>query len=446
MNDPVTINGLVTLTAYCRRNVRPDLCRLWCNADSKGVTVRQALASIAHRSHSFPSNRSLVIAARRRRSAWRAAAPASANAKYAAIVVDANTGKTLFSSNADAPRYPASLTKMMTLYLIFEALAERQDQEDNQGAVLGECRGRAADQARRQGRRLGHRRDGDLSLVTNRPMTRRRRSANCSAARKNGFARMMTAKARAARHDRHHLPQRLRPAQPRPAPTARDMATLGIALREHFPQYYPLFLDSARSLTASSASPTTTACSAASRASTASRPATPAPPASTSSRRCPTATAASSPSSWAAQSGGSARQAHGRADQRPICRRHRPAAAATSSPRPAATTRSGARQGDAAQEERADAGRKPGRRTEVDGRSTDEERKRPSRNRARRQDQEGQDRHRADAQVRGRRAGLCRADPGAHGRHRPGQHRLGRRPAGRSRSPRRRARPRPAPS
>ena len=44
-------------------------------------------------------------------------------AKYAAVVIDANTGKTLYSSSADAARYPASLTKMMTLYLVFEALS-----------------------------------------------------------------------------------------------------------------------------------------------------------------------------------------------------------------------------------------------------------------------------------------------------------------------------------
>ena len=50
------------------------------------------------------------------------AAPAQANTKYAAIVVDANTGRTLFESSADAPRYPASLTKMMTLYMAFEAM------------------------------------------------------------------------------------------------------------------------------------------------------------------------------------------------------------------------------------------------------------------------------------------------------------------------------------
>ena len=42
--------------------------------------------------------------------------------KYAAIVVDARTGRSLFEVNSTAQRYPASLTKMMTLYLLFEAL------------------------------------------------------------------------------------------------------------------------------------------------------------------------------------------------------------------------------------------------------------------------------------------------------------------------------------
>ena len=41
---------------------------------------------------------------------------------YAAMVVDAGNGRTLFQAKADAARYPASLTKMMTLYLLFEAL------------------------------------------------------------------------------------------------------------------------------------------------------------------------------------------------------------------------------------------------------------------------------------------------------------------------------------
>jgi D-alanyl-D-alanine carboxypeptidase len=49
-------------------------------------------------------------------------AQSSDNARYAAIVVDATTGEVLFARRADSPRYPASVTKMMTLYLAFEAL------------------------------------------------------------------------------------------------------------------------------------------------------------------------------------------------------------------------------------------------------------------------------------------------------------------------------------
>ena len=47
--------------------------------------------------------------------------PAKA-AKYAAIVIEETSGKVLFARNADKARYPASLTKLMTLYLLFEEL------------------------------------------------------------------------------------------------------------------------------------------------------------------------------------------------------------------------------------------------------------------------------------------------------------------------------------
>src|SRR5512141_1537928 len=48
---------------------------------------------------------------------------AASQTKYAAIVVDAKTGEILYAKHADSPRYPASITKVMTLYLTFEALA-----------------------------------------------------------------------------------------------------------------------------------------------------------------------------------------------------------------------------------------------------------------------------------------------------------------------------------
>src|SRR5690606_8200467 len=47
---------------------------------------------------------------------------AEANSKYAGIVIDANNGKVLYANAADAKRYPASLTKIMTLYIMFEEI------------------------------------------------------------------------------------------------------------------------------------------------------------------------------------------------------------------------------------------------------------------------------------------------------------------------------------
>jgi D-alanyl-D-alanine carboxypeptidase len=51
---------------------------------------------------------------------------AEAQAKYASIIINADTGEVVEEVNADASSYPASLTKMMTLYLTFEALNKGQ--------------------------------------------------------------------------------------------------------------------------------------------------------------------------------------------------------------------------------------------------------------------------------------------------------------------------------
>lgn len=51
---------------------------------------------------------------------------AQANPRYASIVIDADTGEVLHESRANASRYPASLTKMMTLYMLFEAMKQRR--------------------------------------------------------------------------------------------------------------------------------------------------------------------------------------------------------------------------------------------------------------------------------------------------------------------------------
>src|SRR4029077_9577736 len=72
---------------------------------------------------SFATALALVSAPAHARSAQKPGSdPALDNPRYAAIVIDANSGTALRQANADSPRHPASLTKIMTLYLLFERL------------------------------------------------------------------------------------------------------------------------------------------------------------------------------------------------------------------------------------------------------------------------------------------------------------------------------------
>jgi D-alanyl-D-alanine carboxypeptidase len=169
-----------------------------------------------------------------------AATPALA-AKPAGIVIDANTGKILYSDDAGGRRYPASLTKMMTLYLVFEALESGKIRKST--PVVMTPRG-AAQQPSKLGLRAGKTftvEQGILSLVT--------RSANdvatsfgeFLAGNDDAFGRMMTAKARSlGMRDTIYVNANGLPDK-RQVTTARDQALLGIALRQHFPQYYPYF-------------------------------------------------------------------------------------------------------------------------------------------------------------------------------------------------------------
>jgi D-alanyl-D-alanine carboxypeptidase len=202
--------------------------------------VRQALAAYGLRAASF-LKLALALLTALALMLGAAAEASAANGKYAAIVVDANTGKTLFSANADQARYPASLTKMMTLYMVFERLASGKLKKGTQIPFSKHAASMAPT-------KLGVRAGGSASvetiiysLVT--------RSANDSAAAvaeyiggsEDGFARMMTAKARSLGmrgtvfRNASGLPDTAQHS------TARDLAILGLALREHFPQYYPYF-------------------------------------------------------------------------------------------------------------------------------------------------------------------------------------------------------------
>lgn len=162
-------------------------------------------------------------------------------AEYAGIVVDARTGKVLYSDSADELRYPASLTKMMTLYLTFEALEAGKITKDTPVPFSKHASSEAPS-------KLGVRPGASitveqavLALVT--------RSANDAATAlgemlggsEDRFARIMTNKARALGMTRTTYRNANGLPNDAQMTTARDQARLGMALRQHFPQYYGYF-------------------------------------------------------------------------------------------------------------------------------------------------------------------------------------------------------------
>nr|WP_210285817.1 D-alanyl-D-alanine carboxypeptidase [Aureimonas jatrophae] len=165
----------------------------------------------------------------------------AADDRYAAIVIDANNGKVLFAKSADEQRYPASLTKMMTLYMLFEALETGRATLSTPMKVSAYAAGRPPSKL---GMKVGSTlsvEEGIFALVT--------RSANDAAVvigeylggTESQFAQMMTSKARQLGMSRTVFRNANGLPNTDQHTTARDMATLGIALREHFPQYYRYF-------------------------------------------------------------------------------------------------------------------------------------------------------------------------------------------------------------
>ncbi|WP_438748891.1 SPOR domain-containing protein [Pararhizobium sp. O133] len=168
-------------------------------------------------------------------------ATAASAAKYAGIVVDAKTGKVLYSEDADSLRYPASLTKMMTLYLTFEAL---EAGKITKNTPVSFSKNASAEPPSKLGVRSGKSitvEQAILALVT--------RSANDAATAlgemlggsEDRFARIMTNKARALGMTRTTYRNANGLPNGAQMTTARDQARLGMALRQHFPQYYGYF-------------------------------------------------------------------------------------------------------------------------------------------------------------------------------------------------------------
>jgi len=161
--------------------------------------------------------------------------------QFSSIIVDANSGATLASTSPDGIRHPASLTKIMTLYLLFERLDAGKMKLDTEMPVSEH----ASDQApTKLGLRPGQTirvEDAIKGLVT--------RSANDAAVviaeaiggEEDGFAKLMTRKARALGMSRTTYRNASGLPDDEQVTTARDQAILGRAIQDRFPRYYRYF-------------------------------------------------------------------------------------------------------------------------------------------------------------------------------------------------------------
>jgi D-alanyl-D-alanine carboxypeptidase len=160
---------------------------------------------------------------------------------FSALVVDAYTGELLYSQSPDDQRHPASLTKVMTLYVLFEELEAGRMTLATKLKVSRHA-------ASRPPSRLGLKAGGTIS-VENAIKALITRSANDVAAAigesisgsETAFATRMTKTARAIGMTRTTFRNASGLPNPAQVTTARDMATLGLRIQRDFPRYYPYF-------------------------------------------------------------------------------------------------------------------------------------------------------------------------------------------------------------
>jgi D-alanyl-D-alanine carboxypeptidase len=159
----------------------------------------------------------------------------------ASIVVDGNTGAVLQASNPDAPRHPASLTKIMTLYLLFERLDAGKIKLDTPLKVSEHASDQDPTKLDLKSGQTIPVEDAIKGVVT--------RSANDAAVviaeslggSESEFAKLMTQKAHALGMSRTTYVNASGLPDDDQITTARDQALLGRAIQDRFPSYYKYF-------------------------------------------------------------------------------------------------------------------------------------------------------------------------------------------------------------
>lgn len=168
-------------------------------------------------------------------------APAAAAAPYADLVMDANSGRILHADSSDMPRYPASLTKMMTLYVTFEMLRNGRLKLDTM-LTVSERASKASPS--KLGLKPGDKikvSDAIKALVTKSANDVALVLAENLASSEDKFARYMTWRAKQLGMTQTTFRNASGLPNPGQRTTARDLVTLALRLHDDFPEYYGYF-------------------------------------------------------------------------------------------------------------------------------------------------------------------------------------------------------------
>jgi D-alanyl-D-alanine carboxypeptidase len=166
---------------------------------------------------------------------------ALANPKYASIVIDHNTGRVLHERHADARRYPASLTKMMTRYMVFERLRSGKLELNTPLKVSKRAAGQPPSKIGFKPGETIRVIDAIRILVTKSANDVATTVAENLAGSETEFARRMTQKARSLGLKNTTFRNASGLPNAKQVTTARDMAAMARRMMRDFPEYYGYF-------------------------------------------------------------------------------------------------------------------------------------------------------------------------------------------------------------
>jgi D-alanyl-D-alanine carboxypeptidase len=156
-------------------------------------------------------------------------------------VVDGNSGQVLHASNPDALRHPASLTKIMTLYLLFEQLEAGKLKLDSRLPVSAHASVQSPTKLELRAGQTIEVEDAIKAMVTKSANDAAVVVAEAIGGSEDNFGRLMTRKAHALGMSRTVYVNASGLPSSDQLTTARDQATLGRAIQERFPRYYRYF-------------------------------------------------------------------------------------------------------------------------------------------------------------------------------------------------------------